>query len=168
MGPAWLPYGRGAAFTCALLVACAAVPAFAAAEADAMLRAAIETRMTVATSAGDEKLSAVFLDTAGNCAFAALVHAHGEIENFSVCDKVVARRNVSPPPWPDTAASREFRERVVYLALLYGTSSGIDPNGFKIRARLTEVPADACKIAEVATIADNALVRLDLLPACPH
>jgi hypothetical protein len=57
---------------------------------------------------------------------------------------------------------------VVYLALLYRSSSGIDPNGFKIRARLTEASAQGCKIAEVATLADNALVRLDLLPACPH
>ena len=75
---------------------------------------------------------------------------------------------VSPPPWPDTPAAREFRERVVQLALIYRSSSGIDPSGYKIRARLTEARSDACKIAEVSTIVDNALVRLDLLPACPH
>jgi hypothetical protein len=150
------------------LLLASAAPAFASAETDAMLRQAVETRASVVSSAGGEKLSAIFLDTLGGCSFAALVHARGEIENFSVCAGTVSKRNVSPPPWPDTAASREFRERVVYLAMLYRSSTGIDPNGFKIRARLTGAAADACKIAEVATIADNALVRLDLLPACPH
>jgi hypothetical protein len=151
-----------------LLLAAHAPHALAGADTNAMLRQAIETRTTVAAGSGTGKVSAVFLDTQGGCSFAALVHTAGEIENFSVCAGALSKRNVSPPPWPDTPAAREFRERVVYLALLYRQSSGIDPNGFKIRARLTEAGADACKIAEVATIADNALVRLDLLPACPH
>jgi hypothetical protein len=140
----------------------------AAADTDALLRQAIETRTTVVTAAGGEKTSAVYLDVLGDCAFVALVRARGEIENFSDCSGTLSKRNITPPRWPDTPAAREFRERVIYLALLYRTSSGIDPNGFKIRARLTDAVRDACKIAEVATIADNALVRLDLLPACPH
>jgi hypothetical protein len=144
-----------------------AAPAFCAGDTDGLLRQAIESRASVASAAGD-KTRAVYLDTLGDCAFAALVHAQGRIENFSACAGTLSRRNVSPSSWPDTPATREFRERVVYLALLYGTSSGIDPNGFKIRATLTGAGADACKIAEVATIADHALVRLDMLPACPH
>jgi hypothetical protein len=166
MDAASLHRARAAAFGCLLLAA--AAPALAAPDTDGMLRQAAETRTTVVSSTGGQKLSAVFLDTNGNCSFAALVHARGEVENFSVCAGAVTKRNVSPPPWPDTAASREFRERVVYLALLYRASTGIDPDGFKIRARLTDASADACKIAEVATMADNALVRLDLVPACPH
>jgi hypothetical protein len=133
-----------------------------------MLRQAIETRATVVWAADGEKTSAVFLENSGACAFAALVHLRGQIENFSLCNGTMSKRNVSPPPWPDTPASREFRERVIYLALLYRTSSGIDPNGYKIRATLTDASPEACKIAEVSTSVDNALVRLDLLPACPH
>jgi hypothetical protein len=151
-----------------LLLAAAAPCAPAAGDTDAMLRQAIETRATVVSVAEGEKISAVFLDSSGACAFAALVHARGRIENFSLCNGAPSKRNVAPPPWPDTPASREFRERVIYLALLYRTSSGIDPNGYKIRATLTEARSDACKIAEVSTSVDNALVRLDLLPACPH
>jgi hypothetical protein len=156
------------ASTLSWLLLAGAAPAFCAGETDAMLRQAIETRATVVSTTGSEKVSAVYLDSLGGCAFAALVHAGGAIENFSFCNGALSKRNVSPPPWPDTPATREFRERVVYLALLYRSSSGIDPNGFKIRARLTEASAQGCKIAEVATLADNALVRLDLLPACPH
>jgi hypothetical protein len=155
------------AATLSWLLLAVAAPAFCAGDTDALLRHAIEARATVVSTAAGDKTSAVYLDTAGDCAFAALV-AQGQIENFSVCAGTSSRRNVSLPPWPDTPAAREFRERVVYLALLYGTSSGIDPNGFKIRARLTDGVSDACKIAEVATIADHALVRLDMLPACPH
>jgi hypothetical protein len=154
--------------TLSWLLLAAAAPAFCAGDTDALLSQAIEARATVVSTAAGDKTSAVYLDTLGDCAFAALVRAQGQIENFSVCAGTSSRRNVSLPPWPDTPAAREFRERVVYLALLYGTSSGIDPNGFKIRARLTEGVSDACKIAEVATIADHALVRLDMLPACPH
>jgi hypothetical protein len=151
-----------------LLLAAGLPCALAAADTDAMLRQAIETRATVVSAAGGQKISAVFLDSFGACAFAALVHTRGQIENFSLCNGAMSKRNVSPPPWPETPASREFRERVIYLALLYRTSSGIDPNGYKIRATLTEARSDACKIAEVSTSVDNALVRLDLLPACPH
>jgi hypothetical protein len=153
----------------ALLVLSAAGPwAWAAADTDSMLRQAIESRATVASGVGSEKISAVFLDNSNDCAFAALVHARGPIENFSFCQGAMSKRNVSPPPWPDTPAAREFRGRVIYLALLYGTSSGIDPNGYKIRATLTGASSETCKIAEVSTSVDHALVRLDLLPACPH
>jgi len=151
-----------------LLLSAAGPSTVAAADADAMLRQAIESRATVASGAGGEKISAVFLDNSGDCAFAALVYARGPIENFSVCHGAMSKRNASPPPWPDTSASREFRERVIYLALLYGTSSGIDPSGYKIRATLTGASSETCKIAEVSTSVDHALVRLDLLPACPH
>jgi hypothetical protein len=151
-----------------LLLSAAGPGALAAGDTDAMLRQAIETHATVLAGAGGEKISAVFLDSLGACAFAALVHGRGQIENFSLCNGAMSKRDVSPPPWPDTPASREFRERVIYLALLYRTSSGIDPNGYKIRATLTAASSDACKIAEVSTSVDNALVRLDLLPACPH
>jgi hypothetical protein len=140
----------------------------AALDTDALLRQAIETRSTIVTAGDGERTSAVYLDTLGGCAFAALVRTQGDIENFSDCGGTLSKRTIAPPRWLDTPAAREFRERVIYLALLYRTSSGIDPNGFKIRARLTDAARDACKIAEVATIADNALVRLDLLPACPH
>ncbi len=40
---------------------------------------------------------------------------------------------VTPSPsWPDTPATREFRQRVLDLAVLYGESSGLDPNGYLI------------------------------------
>jgi hypothetical protein len=159
----------GISFTAlTLALSCASHLARAADYAEALLRQSIETRTTATSGGGSEKVSAIYLDTVGPCAFAALVRSHGEIENFTLCGNTLSKRNVSPPPWPDTPGSREFRERVIYLALLYRTSSGIDPNGYKIRARLTDAGADACKIAEVATMADSALVRLDLLPACPH
>lgn len=38
----------------------------------------------------------------------------------------------APPPWTDTPATREFRQRVLDLAVLYGESSGLDPNGYLI------------------------------------
>lgn len=40
-----------------------------------------------------------------------------------------------PPPWPDTPETREFRQRVLDLAVLYGDSSGLDPNGYLILTR---------------------------------
>jgi hypothetical protein len=146
----------------------AAGGAQAADDAHALLRQAIATRSTASLQVRGERLSAVYVEALNPCAFAALVHGSGEIENFSICGGVMNKRNAAPPAWPDTPASREFRARVIGLALLYRTSSGIDPNGYKIRATLTEGASDACKIAEVATIAGNALVRLDLLPACPQ
>jgi len=71
--------------------------------------------------------------------------------------------------WPDTEATRAFRQRVIDLALLYGSSSGIDPNGFKIEARIIDGRERGCALAEVATTFAGAPVRLDRLPACaPH
>jgi len=151
-----------------LLLSAAGPCALAAADTDAMLRQAIESRATVTSATDGEKINAVFLGNSGPCAFAALVYARGPIENFSFCNGTMSKRNVPAPPWPDTPASREFRERVIYLALLYRTSSGIDSNGYKIRATLTGASSETCKIAEVSTSFDNTLVRLDLLPACPH
>ena len=46
----------------------------------------------------------------------------------------LAQTTLPPPPapWPDTEATREFRQRVLALAVLYGESSGLDPNGYLI------------------------------------
>ena len=157
----------GGAALVSLLLASAACHAQVP-DADTLLRQAIEARATIVSAAAGEKTRAVFLGSAGPCAFAALVRGPSAIENFSVCDGTLTRRSVSPSPWPDTPASREFRQRVIDLALIYGSSSGIDPNGYKISARLAEARSETCKIAEVSTLVDHALVRLDLLPACPH
>lgn len=49
------------------------------------------------------------------------------------CTACVAQAPAAPPaPWPDTPATREFRQRVLDLAVLYGESSGLDPNGYLI------------------------------------
>lgn len=65
------------------------------------------------------------------------------------------------------AAEAQFRERVVQLALIYGDSSGIDPQGFKVLTRAADaVAAGACADVEVVTLQGGDVVRRETVHAC--
>ncbi|HVZ43002.1 MAG TPA: hypothetical protein VHA82_04255 [Ramlibacter sp.] len=71
--------------------------------------------------------------------------------------------------WLDTREAREFRDRVVTLALIYGESSGIDPRGFKVTAKETDAPdAQGCADVEIVTFRAEVEVRREALHACGH
>lgn len=68
--------------------------------------------------------------------------------------------------WLDTPEAREFRDRVVQLALIYGESSGIDLRDYKIVTReVKKVDAD-CSDVEVTTSKDGKDVRRETVRAC--
>lgn len=68
--------------------------------------------------------------------------------------------------WLDSAAAREFRERVVQLAVIYGDSSGIDPEGYRIETRLQGHDERGCPIVDVRILLDAKPVRRERQPAC--
>lgn len=69
-------------------------------------------------------------------------------------------------PWPDTPATREFRQRVLELAVLYGESSGLDPNGYLIETA-DQGPAQAgCRSVRVRTSLGGVLVSAQTLEVC--
>lgn len=69
--------------------------------------------------------------------------------------------------WLGSAPAQEFRMRVVQLALIYGDSSGIDPQGFKVVTRAANpVAAGGCADVEVATLQGDRVVRRETVHAC--
>lgn len=70
--------------------------------------------------------------------------------------------------WLDTPEAISFRERVVQLALLYGESSGIDPQGYKIEARELRKIDGKCSEVEVLVIQDTSPLRREQATACKH
>ena len=68
--------------------------------------------------------------------------------------------------WLDTPEAREFRDRVVQLALIYGESSGIDLQGFKVETKQVEKLGQMCSYVEVKTSKDGKEVRRDKVRAC--
>ena len=74
------------------------------------------------------------------------------------------------PEWLDTPAAQRFRERVIELALIYGDSSGIDPVGNRVVARIADDKTGPCHTVEVRTTsaAAGALLRVERVDACRH
>ena len=69
--------------------------------------------------------------------------------------------------WLSSAKALEFRDRVVQLALIYGDSSGIDPQGFKILTRAPRaVAAGDCEEVEVVTSKGSDVVKRETVHAC--
>jgi hypothetical protein len=69
--------------------------------------------------------------------------------------------------WLSSPKAVQFRDRVVQLALIYGDSSGIDPQGFKILTRAPRVVAvGGCADVEVVTFKDRDVVRREAVHAC--
>jgi hypothetical protein len=64
------------------------------------------------------------------------------------------------------AQSAEFRDRVVQLALIYGESSGIDPQGFRVQAREAGNKDAGCADVEVVTSRGAEVVRRETVRAC--
>lgn len=68
--------------------------------------------------------------------------------------------------WLASDAARSFRERVAELALIYGDSSGIDPRGYKVRARRQGEPVQGCAQVAVTTSLQGVPARDERLRAC--
>ena len=68
--------------------------------------------------------------------------------------------------WLDTPEARQFRDRVVLLALIYGESSGIDPQGYMVRTRLMRALEGDCGEVEAITLQGGKEVRREQLQAC--
>jgi hypothetical protein len=74
--------------------------------------------------------------------------------------------NAGNPDWLASPQAAEFRARVVQLALIYGDSSGIDLQGFKVLAREASKPEGGCAEVEVVTLQGEVVVRRETVHAC--
>lgn len=79
---------------------------------------------------------------------------------------VLPCRAAGAADWLDSPAAREFRDRVVMLALIHGDSSGLDPQGFLIRTRMVGKAQDDCADVEVVTLQGEREIRREILHAC--
>jgi hypothetical protein len=68
--------------------------------------------------------------------------------------------------WLASLPAAEFRGRVVQLALIYGDSSGIDLQDFKVQARKTSKEEGGCADVEVVTSKRERVVRRETVHAC--
>jgi hypothetical protein len=68
--------------------------------------------------------------------------------------------------WLASAAAREFRGRVVQLAVLYGDSRGIDPRGLLVTARRMEDAKAKCPAVEVAVLAEGKELLHEQVQVC--
>ena len=68
--------------------------------------------------------------------------------------------------WLDSPQAKEFRERVIQLALIYGEASGIDLEGYKVETREVRKLGDVCGYVEVVTSKDGKEVRRETVRAC--
>jgi hypothetical protein len=82
---------------------------------------------------------------------------------FSAC---AAFAQTTDDDWLASKQAAEFRERVVQLALIYGESSGIDLQGFKIVTRQAGKPEGSCADIEVVTFKGEKVVRHETVRAC--
>lgn len=82
----------------------------------------------------------------------------------SLC--VIAAQAQATSGWIDSPQAAEFRERVIQLALVYGESSGIDLQGFKVQARETGKQEGGCADVEVVTSKGDEVVRRESVRAC--
>jgi hypothetical protein len=71
-------------------------------------------------------------------------------------------------PWLDTPQHAEFRQRVIELALIYGDSSGIDPQGWRIETRRLAPLAQHCAQVKVRVSRDGEPATLREVRACEH
>ena len=71
-------------------------------------------------------------------------------------------------PWLDTPQHAEFRQRVIDLALIYGDSSGIDPEGWRIETRRLAPLAQHCAQVEVRVSRDGQPAMRREVRACEH
>ncbi|MCW5651642.1 MAG: hypothetical protein KIS62_17995 [Ramlibacter sp.] len=69
-------------------------------------------------------------------------------------------------PWPDTPNTREFRRRVLDLAVLYGTSSGLDPNGYMIATTDLGVIRPGCHRVRARTSLAGTEVGNEVFEVC--
>ncbi len=80
---------------------------------------------------------------------------------------LVALAQPADDAWLASPQAAQFRARVVQLALIYGDSSGIDPQGFKIVTRAAgKVVAGDCAQVEVVTLKGEEVVRRETVRAC--
>ncbi len=79
---------------------------------------------------------------------------------------VCAAQPVPATPWPDTPATREFRQRVLDLAVLYGESSGLDPNGYLIEAADQGPARPGCRSVLARTSLGGAAVTARTFEVC--
>lgn len=84
------------------------------------------------------------------------------------CCSQVAAQALAPTPWPDTPATREFRQRVLELAVLYGESSGLDPNGYLIETSDQGPARPGCRHVLARTSLGGAAVGAQTFEVCKH
>jgi hypothetical protein len=82
------------------------------------------------------------------------------------CTQAAAQAVPPAAPWPDTPATREFRQRVLDLAVLYGESSGLDPNGYLIETTDQGPARPGCRSVLARTSLGGAVVSAQTLEVC--
>lgn len=80
----------------------------------------------------------------------------------------VAAPDTPAPSWPDTPATREFRQRVLDLAVLYGESSGLDPNGYLIETSDQGPARPGCRHVLARTSLGGVAVAAQTFEVCKH
>lgn len=84
-----------------------------------------------------------------------------------LCGTCAAQTVPAPAPsWPDTPAMREFRQRVLDLAVLYGDSSGLDPNGYLIEASDQGPARPGCRRVLARTSLGGVAVSAETFEVC--
>src|SRR4051812_30328557 len=72
---------------------------------------------------------------------------------------LLAWRVARAAEWLDSPEARQFRDRVVLLALIYGESNGIDPQGHMVRTRQLRKLDGDCGEVEVVTLQGDKELR---------
>jgi hypothetical protein len=88
---------------------------------------------------------------------------------LSCCAQAAAQAVPSAVPvqaWPDTPATREFRQRVLELAVLYGESSGLDANGYLIETTDQGPARPGCRSVRVRTSLGGVAVSAETFEVC--
>ena len=70
--------------------------------------------------------------------------------------------------WLDSPEAKQFRDRVVQLALIYGESNGVDPQGYMVRTKLLRRLDAECGEVEAVTLQGDKELRREQVRACKH
>jgi hypothetical protein len=137
-----------------------------AADRDALLRQAAATGRNQRAVVDGQTLQVIHLGEDANCSRLAIVERAGGITNFSLCGDAVQERQGPVAAWIDDTGARAFAHRVVLLARRYGSSSGLDENGFRIRVLDLGPAGAACHNFELQVLSDDALTHLERIRDC--
>lgn len=129
-----------------------------ASEATDAVQQVAASRMSTVARINMQTVPVIYVGSFGGCDSVAIQHGAERFEHFRVCGNQVEPRNTVSPSWSEADGGRAVLAAVVENAILYGSATQTDANGYAISARTLGGIQSDCKNVEVVISYDGDLV----------